>query len=120
MRNIVNRALSRAKTKQFSLLTLLLLFTMGIGQMWGVTATPTPAGTYAIGSSKPGGQYRFLPMQSGSVYNYRMTNSSYGDDGMKLKGNDNAVIVYLGSSMSLTRMLVLLFILSQRLLLMQL
>ena len=102
MRNIVNRALSRAKTKQFSLLTLLLLFTMGIGQMWGVTATPTPAGTYAIGSSKPGGQYRFLPMQSGSVYNYRMTNSSYGDDGMKLKGNDNAVIVYLGSSMSLT------------------
>lgn len=81
---------------------LFLLFTLSIGQMWGVTATPTPAGTYAIGNSKAGGQYRFLPMLSGSVYNYRMNNSSYGDAGMKLKGNDNAVIVYLGSSMDLT------------------
>lgn len=39
MRNIVNRALERAKTKQISLLTLLLLFTMGIGQMWAQDVT---------------------------------------------------------------------------------
>ena len=85
------------------LTSLLILLTMGIGQMWGdVTATATPAGTYAIGNSKPGGADRFLAIQSGSVYQLRKSNSSYGDAGMKLKGNDNAVIVYLGSAMNLT------------------
>ena len=97
-----NQFQSLTEKGRWLLATLTLIFTLGIGQMWGVTATPTPAGTYAIGNNKAGGQYRFLPMLSGSVYNYRMNNSSYGDAGMKLKGNDNAVIVYLGSSMDLT------------------
>ncbi len=89
----------RNLTLLFAILTMSLA---NVGMAWGVEATPAAAGTYTIGNNKPGGENRFLPMSSGSVYNFRNNNSSYGDNGCKLKGNDNAVIIYLGSSMNLT------------------
>lgn len=83
-------------------MTLVFLFTMGIGQMWADN-TPASVGTYEThsSSSKPGKDGRCVRLGDG-VFMHRVSNSSWDSNGngMKLSGNTNGIVLYLSSSMT--------------------
>lgn len=84
-----------------SLLVLVVVLLFG-ARAWAETATATSAGTYSFGSTNIGAVNKFGELSTNSVFIYRNSSYSTGQNGIKcVSGNNSGFVFYLTSPMTL-------------------